>query len=144
MSLLLLLARVVPGFGTDLGRKTGPDTDRQPVSHGTVTTPTDTKRGTPLAALPIAPRREGKRAMRHKFENYDDRFSCPNCEEALPFDEFPQTCVECGFLVEVFLTREDALAATKTLEEDSDAITTQTYHVYGLGWVLGHTRLLLA
>jgi len=79
----------------------------------------------------------------HEFENFDDRFSCPNCEEALPYDEFPQTCEECGFLVEVFLTREDAVQAMGLLAEDSDAITTQPYHVYGLGWVLGHTRLLL-
>jgi hypothetical protein len=81
---------------------------------------------------------------KHDFENYDDRFSCPNCESALPFDEFPQTCDDCGFLVEVFVSREEAIGATKRFEEDSDAITTKPYHVYGLGWVVGHTRLLLA
>lgn len=81
--------------------------------------------------------------MKHEFENFDDRFSCPNCEAALPHDEFPQTCDACGFLVEVFLTREDAEAAAQHLERDEDAITSTTYHVYGLGWVLGHTRLAL-
>jgi hypothetical protein len=80
----------------------------------------------------------------HGFEFYDDRFSCPNCQEALPHATFPQTCDECGFIVEVFKTREDALAALGTFEEDPDAITTETpSHVYGLGWVVGHTRLLL-
>lgn len=144
MSLLLLLARVVPGFGTRMQRKDEPETQRPTVTPSAVNFPCDTQSGTRIAQETSESPREGKRAMRHKFENYDDRFSCPNCEEALPFDEFPQTCVECGFLVEVFLTREDAQAAAKTLEDDSDAITTQTYHVYGLGWVLGHTRLLLA
>jgi hypothetical protein len=80
----------------------------------------------------------------HAFENYDDRFSCPNCTAALPFNTFPQTCEDCGFLVEVFATRPDALRAMKTFEEDSDAITTCPSHVYGLGWVVAHTRLLLA
>lgn len=79
----------------------------------------------------------------HDFENYDDRFSCPNCQEALPYCEFPQTCEECGFIVEVFLTREDAMQAIVGFEEDADAITTRPSHVYGLGWVVGHTRLLL-
>jgi hypothetical protein len=82
-------------------------------------------------------------SSKHEFENYDDRFSCPNCEQALPHDEFPQTCDECGFLVEVFLSREDALEAKTVIVEDPDAIATQTFHVYGLGWVLAHTRLLL-
>ena len=77
--------------------------------------------------------------MTHDFENYDDRFSCPNCDEALPFDEFPQTCEECGFLVEVFLTREDSLSAAADLQQDSDVITSNAYHVYGLGWVMGLT-----
>ena len=81
--------------------------------------------------------------MKHGWENFDDRFSCPNCESALPHDEFPQTCEECSFLVEVFLTREDAENARGVIEEDPDAITSSIDHVYGLGWVLGHTRLLL-
>ncbi|MCA8922734.1 MAG: hypothetical protein KDD82_13050 [Planctomycetes bacterium] len=81
---------------------------------------------------------------RHHFENFDDSFSCPNCDAALPHDEFPQTCEECSFLVEVFLTREDALAAIADLSQDKDAIATeQPNHVYGLGWVIGHTRLML-
>ena len=79
----------------------------------------------------------------HNFENFDDRFSCPNCQEGLPHCDFPQTCEECGFLVEVFLTRDDAVAALGRLEEDPDSITTVPGHVYGLGWVIGHTRLLL-
>jgi hypothetical protein len=79
----------------------------------------------------------------HDFEYYDDRFSCPNCQEALPYSEFPQTCEECGFLVEVFLSREDAVRAMERFEEDTNAITTRPSHVYGLGWVVGHTRLLL-
>ncbi len=79
----------------------------------------------------------------HGFEFFDDRFSCPNCQEALPHSEFPQTCDECGFKVEVFLTREDALNAICSFEEDADAITTRPSHVYGLGWVVAHTRLLL-
>lgn len=82
--------------------------------------------------------------MKHDFENYDDRFSCPNCQEGLPFDQFPQTCEACGFLVEVFKSREDALDAMNTFEADADAITTRPSHVYGLGWVIAHTRLLLA
>jgi hypothetical protein len=79
----------------------------------------------------------------HGFEFYDDRFSCPNCQEALQHSDFPQTCDDCGFIVEVFLTREDALEAISGFEEDSDSITTRPSHVYGLGWVVGHTRLLL-
>lgn len=79
----------------------------------------------------------------HNFEYYDDRFSCPNCQEALPKSEFPQTCEECGFVVEVFLTRDDAVDAMLEFEEDSDSITTRPCHVYGLGWIVGHTRLLL-
>ncbi len=79
----------------------------------------------------------------HDFENYDDRFSCPNCAEALPFNTFPQTCDECGFRVEVFKSREEAGVALKHLALDPDAITTSPSHVYGLGWVVGHTRLLL-
>ena len=79
----------------------------------------------------------------HAFEHFDDRFSCPNCQEGLPHNEFPQTCDECGFEVEVFLTREDAAEAIIRLENDCDAITTPPGHVYGLGWVVGHTRLLL-
>ena len=79
----------------------------------------------------------------HGFEFFDDRFSCPNCQEALPHSEFPQTCEECGFLVEVFLTREDAFDTICSLEEDDDVITTRPSHVYGLGWVVAHTRLLL-
>lgn len=81
--------------------------------------------------------------MNHPFEFYDDRFSCPNCQEALPHSEFPQTCVECGFVVEVFMTREEAASALVFLEQDPDAIVTRPGHVFGLGWVLGHTRLLL-
>lgn len=81
--------------------------------------------------------------MTHQFENYDDRFSCPNCDAGLPHDQFPQTCDDCGFLVEVFLTREDALAAIREHGLDEDAITSQAYHVYGLGWVMAHTRLAL-
>ena len=80
----------------------------------------------------------------HDFEYYDDRFSCPNCHEALRYCEFPQTCEDCGFRVEVFLTREAALEAIANLDDDSDSITTRPSHVYGLGWVVGHTRLLLA
>lgn len=144
MSLLLMLARFVPGSGSNVARKSVIGTDAPAATPSPVAPASRPSLGTKRAQAEVSQLPEGKRAMQHKFENYDDRFSCPNCEEALPFDEFPQTCVECGFLVEVFLTREDALAATKTLEEDSDAITTQTYHVYGLGWVLGHTRLLLA
>jgi hypothetical protein len=81
--------------------------------------------------------------MKHEFENFDDRFSCPNCEAGLPHDQFPQTCEACGFLVEVFLTREDAAAAIADLGLDEDAIASATYHVYGLGWVMAHTRLAL-
>jgi hypothetical protein len=80
----------------------------------------------------------------HDFENYDDRFSCPNCQEALPFNTFPQTCADCGFRVEVFASREEALEAMGAFETDPDAITTRPSHVYGLGWVVAHTRLLLA
>ena len=79
----------------------------------------------------------------HDFEFYDDRFSCPNCQDALPKSDFPQTCDACGFIVEVFLTREDAQRACGTFEEDPDTIVTRPSHVYGLGWVVGHTRLLL-
>ncbi|RMG16961.1 MAG: hypothetical protein D6731_05025 [Planctomycetota bacterium] len=79
----------------------------------------------------------------HGFEFYDDRFSCPNCQGALPHSEFPQTCEECGYVVEVFLTREDAVEAILNFEDDPDALTTRPAHVYGLGWVVGHTRLLL-
>ena len=79
----------------------------------------------------------------HDFEFYDDRFSCPNCQAALPHSDFPQTCEECGFLVEVFLTRDDAERAMLSFDEDADAITTKPSHVYGLGWVVAHTRLLL-
>lgn len=78
------------------------------------------------------------------FENYSDVFSCPNCEAELPHNEFPQTCLECGFLIEVFFTREDAAAAIASIADDADAITTSPAYVYGLGWVVGHTRLLLA
>ena len=87
--------------------------------------------------------RRGETLPVHKFEFFDDRFSCPNCQAGLPHTEFPQTCDECGFEVEVFLTREDAVEAIRVFEEDSDAITTPPSHVYGLGWVVGHTRLLL-
>ena len=79
----------------------------------------------------------------HDFEFFDDRFSCPNCQDGLPHSDFPQTCDACGFLVEVFLNREDALAARDRFAGDADGITTQPAHVYGLGWVLAHTRLLL-
>lgn len=140
MSLLNLLVRAVPGFRTQVRPKVAPET-QAPLTTPVAVEPLALPE--PGASFAMGPAQE-TRMSKHQFENYDDRFSCPNCEEALPFDEFPQTCTECGFLVEVFLTREDALAAAKSLEEDSDAITTQTYHVYGLGWVLGHTRLLLA
>ena len=82
--------------------------------------------------------------MSHSFENYSDVFSCPNCEHELPHNEFPQTCLECGFLIEVFFTREDALAAIANISDDADSITTKPAYVFGLGWVIGHTRLLLA
>ena len=36
-----------------------------------------------------------------------------------------------------------ALDALQALEDDSDTISTKPSHVYGLGWVVGHTRLLL-
>ena len=81
--------------------------------------------------------------MSHDFEYFDDRFSCPNCKCALPFNEFPQTCDDCGFVVEVFLSREDALEALGILDVDSDTISTKPSHVYGLGWIVGHTRLML-
>lgn len=86
----------------------------------------------------------GPQSMKHAFENFDDRFSCPNCQSGLPFDEFPQTCEDCGFLVEVFKTREEAGVAMATFEADPDAITSRPSHVYGLGWVVAHTRFLLA
>jgi hypothetical protein len=80
----------------------------------------------------------------HSFERYDDTFACPNCESALPHDEFPQTCLECGFTIEVFLSREDANEAIARIEEDKESITTATNHVLSLGWVIGYTRMLLA
>jgi hypothetical protein len=79
-----------------------------------------------------------------KFERYDEHFACPNCENALPHDEFPQTCLECGFTIEVFLSREDAHVAISRLEEDKESITTETNYVFSLGWVIGYTRMLLA
>ena len=66
----------------------------------------------------------------HGFEFYDDRFSCPNCQEALPHSEVPQTCDDCGFIIEVFLSREDAVEAMCNFEEDPDSITTRPCHVY--------------
>ena len=80
----------------------------------------------------------------NRFENYSDDFCCPNCENELPHNEFPQTCVECGFLIEVFFTRDDAVVAVNTLEDDADSITTSPSYVFGLGWIIGHTRMLLA
>ena len=53
-----------------------------------------------------SPQGEGSMAQ-HSFERYDECFACPNCENPLPHDEFPQTCLECGFTIEVFLSRED-------------------------------------
>ena len=80
----------------------------------------------------------------HKFERYDEHFACPNCENPLPHDEFPQTCLECGFTIEVFLSKDEAADAVKNLEEDKDAIATDTSYVFHLGWVIGYTRMLLA
>ena len=82
--------------------------------------------------------------MKHGFERYDDTFACPNCENPLPHDEFPQTCLECGFTIEVFLRREDAHEAINRIEEDKDSITTPSTYVFSLGWVIGYTRMLLA
>ena len=78
------------------------------------------------------------------FEKYDDHFACPNCENALPHDEFPQTCLECGFTIEVFLSKDDAAHAVNVLEEEKDSITTSPNYVFHLGWVVGHTRMFLA
>ena len=80
----------------------------------------------------------------HSFERYDECFACPNCENPLPHDEFPQTCLECGFTIEVFLSREDAGQAIAAFDEDKNTIATETIHVFHLGWVLGYTRMLLA
>jgi hypothetical protein len=80
----------------------------------------------------------------HNFERYDDTFACPNCENPLPHDEFPQTCLECGFTIEVFLSREDAHEAISRIEEDKESITTPSNYVFSLGWVIGYTRMLLA
>ena len=66
--------------------------------------------------------------MKHNFERYDDTFACPNCENPLPHDEFPQTCLECGFTIEVFLSRDDAQEALAAHEENPDSITTPTNH----------------
>ncbi len=82
--------------------------------------------------------------MSRDFERYDDSFACPNCENPLPHDRFPQTCQECGFTIEVFFSREDASDASTKIERDEDSITTLPFHVLHLGWVLGYTRMLLA
>lgn len=87
---------------------------------------------------------QGRDPVMHSFENFSDVFCCPNCEHRLPHNEFPQTCLECGFLIEVFLTREDAVSAIAGISDDADSITTKPQYVFGLGWVIGHTRLLLA
>ena len=53
--------------------------------------------------------------------------TCPNCQGGLPHNEFPQTCDECGFEVEVFLTREDAAEAIYRLENDCDAMSALSF-----------------
>ena len=87
-------------------------------------------------------RGKGEEPM-HDFENYDDRFSCPSCQEPLLPSEFSQTCDACGFLVEVFLTRDEAVEAMLAIDEDTDSIIATPCHVFGLGWITAHTRLLL-
>jgi hypothetical protein len=82
--------------------------------------------------------------MGHTFEQFNESFACPNCENPLPHQRFPQTCLECGFTIEVFYTRDDARHAVAAMEEDKEAITTSPSYVFHLGWVVGYTKMLLA
>ena len=68
---------------------------------------------------------------------------CPNCESRLPHDDIPQTCEECGFTIEVFVSKEEAARAVRRIERGSESIVTAPVLISKLGWIVAHTSMLL-